>query len=231
MADPRQRPLPGGRRRPDPVGRRRLHDHRPLPAGGAGVVPDDDRRLARQADTGCPHRCRPTRSTTCATPSRRPWTPTTARSRSTRGTSPTRCCRPGAAPSPAPSLDKDQIPPDLLQHLRYPEDMFKVQRYQFARYHVTDASDFYQANNQWEVPEDPVRTGSSQTPIRMFSRDPETGRPDLVADVELRAAQQDQPGRRRRRRLRRDVAGLREDPGRGAAQRERARARRRPTTT
>ena len=27
----------------------------------------------------------------------------------------------------------------LLEHLRYPEDLFKVQRYQFARYHVTDA--------------------------------------------------------------------------------------------
>ena len=36
-------------------------------------------------------------------------------------------------------LDKDQIPADLLPHLRYPEDMFKVQRYQYARYHVTDA--------------------------------------------------------------------------------------------
>ena len=71
--------------------------------------------------------------------------------------------------------DKDQIPPDLKAHLRYPEDMFKVQRYQFARYHVTDASDFYQGNNQWAVPEDPVRTGNSQTPIRMYSRDPQTG--------------------------------------------------------
>ena len=26
-----------------------------------------------------------------------------------------------------------------MEHLRYPEDLFKVQRYQFARYHVTDA--------------------------------------------------------------------------------------------
>ena len=73
--------------------------------------------------------------------------------------------------------DKDQIPADLMQHLRYPEDMFKVQRFQYARYHVKDANDFYQANNQWAVPEDPVRTGSRQTPIRMYSRDPETGQP------------------------------------------------------
>ena len=31
MADPRRRPVPGGRRRPDRVDRRRLHDDRPLP--------------------------------------------------------------------------------------------------------------------------------------------------------------------------------------------------------
>ena len=37
VADRRLRPLPGGGRRPDPVDRRRLHDDRPLPAGGAGV--------------------------------------------------------------------------------------------------------------------------------------------------------------------------------------------------
>ncbi len=73
--------------------------------------------------------------------------------------------------------DKDQIPADLLTHLRYPEDMFKVQRFQYAKYHVTDATDLYQANNQWAVPEDPVRTGSAQTPVRMYSRNPGTGQP------------------------------------------------------
>ena len=55
----------------------------------------------------------------------------------------------------------------------------------------------------------------------MFSRDPD--RPaGLVADLELRAPQQVQPRRRARRGLRRDVARLRQDPGGGAAQRERA---------
>ena len=120
-------------------------------------------------------------------------------------------------------LDKDQIPADLLPHLRYPEDMFKVQRYQYARYHVTDASDFFSGTNQWAVPEDPVRTGNSQTPIRMYSRDPENGKQvwSLLSSyvprtksnlVGVVAADSDA-----------DVAGLREDPGRGAAQRERAR--------
>ncbi len=46
-------------------------------------------------------------------------------------------------------------PTSSLEHMRYPEDLFKVQRYQLAPYHVTDASDFYEANDRWQVPADP----------------------------------------------------------------------------
>jgi uncharacterized membrane protein (UPF0182 family) len=69
---------------------------------------------------------------------------------------------------PGTVQDKDEIPDSLLDHLRYPEDLFKVQRYQFARYHVTDADDFYQGNNRWAVPEDPYAKGSYQPPYRLF---------------------------------------------------------------
>ena len=67
---------------------------------------------------------------------------------------------------------KSEIPPDLLPHLRYPEDLFKVQRYQFARYHVTNAGDFYQGNNRWEVPPDPNIRGHKQPPYRLFVDQP-----------------------------------------------------------
>ncbi len=70
--------------------------------------------------------------------------------------------------------DKSEIPDDLLQHMRYPEDQFKVQRYQFARYHVTDAGDFYQNNDRWEVPEDPYSANNYQPPYRLFVDDPTT---------------------------------------------------------
>ena len=33
---------------------------------------------------------------------------------------------------------RDEIPDELLEHLRYPEDLFKVQRALLAEYHVTD---------------------------------------------------------------------------------------------
>jgi uncharacterized protein len=78
---------------------------------------------------------------------------------------------------PGTVQDKSAIPPALMDHLRYPEDFFKVQRYQFARYHVTDPNTFYTATNRWDVPEDPNVPGSSQTPVRMYTRNPVTGLP------------------------------------------------------
>jgi len=64
---------------------------------------------------------------------------------------------------------KSDIPEALMEHLRYPEDLFKVQRYQLARYHVTDASAFYQGSERWEVPTDPELPGSLQPPYRFFT--------------------------------------------------------------
>lgn len=46
---------------------------------------------------------------------------------------------------------------DLMAHLRYPEDMFKVQREILARYHVTDPGTFYGSNDLWKVPADPTK--------------------------------------------------------------------------
>jgi uncharacterized membrane protein (UPF0182 family) len=73
---------------------------------------------------------------------------------------------------PGTVQDRDEIPESLMEHLRYPEDMFKTQRYQFARYHVTDAGDFYRGSDRWEVPEDPYVAGSYQPPYRLFVDDP-----------------------------------------------------------
>src|SRR6476620_9496513 len=45
----------------------------------------------------------------------------------------------------------------LMAHLRYPEDLFKVQRLMLARYHVTDAGSFYGGQDFWRVPSDPTQ--------------------------------------------------------------------------
>ena len=60
-------------------------------------------------------------------------------------------------------LPKREIPPDLLDHLRYPQDFFKVQRQILASYHVTDPGTWYFKSNLWEVPNDPTAGPSSST--------------------------------------------------------------------
>jgi uncharacterized membrane protein (UPF0182 family) len=72
---------------------------------------------------------------------------------------------------PGSVKDADEMPDGLREHLRYPEDLFKVQRYQFARYHVTDAGDWYANNDRWEVARDPEDTSRFQAPYRLFVDD------------------------------------------------------------
>lgn len=53
----------------------------------------------------------------------------------------------------------------LMSHVRYPEDLFKVQRELLTRYHVTDPNSFYQNNDVWSVPNDPtVKTSGVKQP-------------------------------------------------------------------
>ena len=59
---------------------------------------------------------------------------------------------------------KSAIKQPLLEHLRYPVDMFKVQRDVLREYHVTDAQTFYEGGERWKVPEDPAGTQSSLQP-------------------------------------------------------------------
>jgi uncharacterized protein len=49
-----------------------------------------------------------------------------------------------------------EITPELREHFRYPEDMFKVQRQMLTRYHVDDPGVFFSTNNFWDVPSDPT---------------------------------------------------------------------------
>ncbi|MGP3982687.1 UPF0182 family membrane protein [Streptomyces sp. KR80] len=59
---------------------------------------------------------------------------------------------------------RDEIAPDLMSHLRYPQDLFKVQRELLTRYHVTDAAQFYSGSDAWQVPDDPTNKDSRAVP-------------------------------------------------------------------
>ncbi len=51
---------------------------------------------------------------------------------------------------------ESSIPASLLPHLRYPQDLFDVQRNLLTQYHVADPSDFYNGSDFWKVPNDPT---------------------------------------------------------------------------
>ncbi|MGB3301803.1 MAG: UPF0182 family protein [Gordonia sp. (in: high G+C Gram-positive bacteria)] len=60
---------------------------------------------------------------------------------------------------PRADLDKNT---DLLAHMRYPEDLFKLQRQLLSKYHVADSGTFYRANNFWTVPADPTTSDDNR---------------------------------------------------------------------
>ncbi len=53
---------------------------------------------------------------------------------------------------------------DVMSHVRYPEDLFKVQRELMGRYHVTDPTDFFKNTLAWSVPDDPTTTTVDKQP-------------------------------------------------------------------
>ncbi|MFD0070699.1 UPF0182 family protein, partial [Streptomyces sp. NPDC127574] len=59
---------------------------------------------------------------------------------------------------------KQSISPDLMAHLRYPQDLFKVQRELLTRYHVKDAQTFLSGSEVWQVPDDPSNNSGSAVP-------------------------------------------------------------------
>ncbi|MCZ8379430.1 UPF0182 family protein [Mycobacterium sp. CPCC 205372] len=59
---------------------------------------------------------------------------------------------------------KSDISEELQDHLRYPEDLFKVQRALLAKYHVDDPVTFFSTSDFWDVPLDPNPTASSFQP-------------------------------------------------------------------
>ena len=67
---------------------------------------------------------------------------------------------------------------DVMSHVRYPEDLFKVQRELLGRYHVTDPVSFYKTDDAWSVPNDPtVSTDVKQPPFYMSLQMPDQKQP------------------------------------------------------
>jgi uncharacterized membrane protein (UPF0182 family) len=61
---------------------------------------------------------------------------------------------------------------DLISHVRYPTDLFKVQRNILGTYHVDDASSFIQQSNRWATPNDPQSDQLLQPPYYLTMQMP-----------------------------------------------------------
>ena len=55
------------------------------------------------------------------------------------------------------------MPADLLSHLRYPEDLFTIQRVQYLTYHMTDVRVFYNKEDLWQIATEVFTTSQSNS--------------------------------------------------------------------
>ena len=78
---------------------------------------------------------------------------------------------------------KKEMSKELLEHIRYPEDMFRVQRDVLSSYHVQTAGAFYGGQDFWRVPRDPSTFGAnagSQPPYYMTLEMPGSDKPTFT---------------------------------------------------
>lgn len=75
---------------------------------------------------------------------------------------------------------KSAMSDQLMEHVRYPEDMFRVQRDILSAYHVKNAAAFYGGQDFWRVPRDPSTFGANagnQPPYFMTIQLPGSDKP------------------------------------------------------
>ncbi|GMQ86719.1 MAG: UPF0182 family protein [Acidimicrobiia bacterium] len=51
--------------------------------------------------------------------------------------------------------DRSELPPDIISHFRYPEDLFRVQTDMYTLYHMTDPDQFFTVADPWQIARDP----------------------------------------------------------------------------
>ncbi|WP_346623906.1 UPF0182 family protein [Blastococcus montanus] len=81
---------------------------------------------------------------------------------------------------------------ELVSHIRYPEDLFKVQRDILTRYHVDDPITFYEGSDRWQIPDDPTRDiEEDQPPYYILAQRPGDEEASFQLTSALNAFQRD----------------------------------------
>lgn len=61
----------------------------------------------------------------------------------------------------------EEMPPALLRHIRYPQDLFMVQARMLKTYHMTDPKVFYNKEDYWEIPTE-IYGGDREIPVEPY---------------------------------------------------------------
>jgi uncharacterized protein len=59
-----------------------------------------------------------------------------------------------------------EMPDEVRRHLRYPEDLFKIQSQLYLRYHITNPDVFFLGEDVWNIPTE--RVGSLDVPVEPY---------------------------------------------------------------
>jgi uncharacterized protein len=63
-------------------------------------------------------------------------------------------------------LPLSDMPSDLRDHIRYPEDIFQIQTYIYSTYHMKSPRIFYNKEDLWEIPS--ISTGHGDSPMMPY---------------------------------------------------------------
>jgi uncharacterized membrane protein (UPF0182 family) len=58
--------------------------------------------------------------------------------------------------------DFSEMPADLQDHIRYPEDLFRIQAEMYSTYHMNDPRVFYNKEDTWVIPDEVYRRGKQK---------------------------------------------------------------------
>ena len=97
-----------------------------------------------------------------------------------------------------PTLFKpfDAMPADLQRHIRYPEDLFRIQAQQYRAYHMSAPEVFYNREDLWQFPREPTgpdgnTTGTRMAPYYMIMRLPEESRAEFFLMLPMSPSQRE----------------------------------------
>ncbi|HEX2450097.1 MAG TPA: UPF0182 family protein, partial [Gemmatimonadales bacterium] len=74
----------------------------------------------------------------------------------------------------------DRMPAGLRAHIRYPEDLYRVQTTLYGTYHMVESEDFYHREDQWEIPTVAREKGATPFMRHIVMRLPEESKAEFV---------------------------------------------------